>query len=161
MRSHFLVTSAISIISILILAITTSFAQDKHTVVRVIDGDTVVLETGDRVRLIGVDTPETVHPSKPVEHYGKEASAYTKGLLEGKTVRLEYDQQTRDRYGRILAYVFRDSLFINAELIKQGYAHAYTRYPFKQEYMDLFRSLEQKARESGRGLWGRESSVAK
>ncbi len=74
---------------------------------RVIDGDTLVLEGGERVRLIGVDTPETVHPQKPVEYFGKEASKFTRGMVEGKRVRLEYDEGTgrNDRYGRTLAYV--------------------------------------------------------
>ena len=66
--------------------------------------DTLVLDGGERIRLIGVDTPETVHPQKPVEYYGKEASAFTKRLAEGQEVRLEYDQQRRDHYGRTLAY---------------------------------------------------------
>jgi micrococcal nuclease len=81
--------------------------QDQRTVTRVIDGDTLVLDGGERVRLIGVDTPETVHPNKPVERFGKEASGFTRKMAEGKQVRLEYDAETagHDRYGRTLAYV--------------------------------------------------------
>ena len=78
-----------------------------RTVERVVDGDTLVLDGGERVRLIGVDTPETVHPSKPVEAFGKEASAFTRRTAEGRSVRLEYEPRTArtDRYGRTLAYV--------------------------------------------------------
>ena len=136
-----------------------ALSSDHFKVKRVIDGDTFVLENDERIRLIGVDTPETVHPSKSVEYFGKEASAFTKKFLEGKSVRLEYGQQKKDKYGRILAYVFLDTLFVNAELIKQGYAHAYTKYPFKQEYMDLFRQLEKEARENKRGLWANDSTT--
>ena len=91
---------------------------------RVIDGDTIILNNGERVRLIGVDTPETKHPRKPVEYYGKEASAFTKKMIEGKEVRLEYDWQRKDKYGRTLAYVYlKNGTFLNAEIVKQGYGH--------------------------------------
>ncbi len=119
---------------------------------RVVDGDTIVLNNGERVRLIGVDTPETKHPRKPVEYYGKEASAFTKRMVEGKEVRLEYDWQKRDKYDRLLAYVYlKDGTFLNAEIVKQGYGHAYTKFPFK--YIDQFRQYEKEARKAKRGLW--------
>jgi micrococcal nuclease len=128
----------------LFLPITLSAAEDRQCI-RVVDGD-------EKVRLIGVDTPETVHPSKPVEYFGKEASAFTKRMVEGKNVRLEYDWQKIDKYGRTLAYVYLlDGTFLNAEIIKQGYGHAYTIYPFK--YLEDFRKYEREAREKGRGLW--------
>ncbi len=128
-----------------------------RTVRRVVDGDTLVLENKERVRLIGVDTPETKHPRRPVEHYGKEATAFTKKMVQGKRVRLEFDQANahighRDKYRRTLAYVFlEDGTFLNAEIIKQGYGFAYTRFPFK--YMDEFRRYQREAREQNRGLW--------
>ena len=123
-----------------------------RAVERVIDGDTILLDGGERVRLIGVDTPETVHPSKPVEYFGKEASAFTRSMAEGKRVRLEYDWQRQDRYGRTLAYVFlEDGRLLNAEIVRQGYGHAYTRFAFQR--MEEFRALEREARENGRGLW--------
>jgi len=138
-----------------------------YTCTRVVDGDTIVVKGIGKVRLIGVDTPETVHPRKPVEYYGKEASNFTKRMVEGKKVRLEYDWQKKGRYGRVLAYVYvmtndvkdmpefknRSSmeLMVNAELIKQGYGHAYTKYPFK--YLEQFRKYEKEARENKRGLW--------
>jgi endonuclease YncB( thermonuclease family) len=129
-----------------------------YPVVRVVDGDTIVVERhGEqvKVRLIGVDTPETVHPSKPIEHYGKEAPRFTTNLLKGESVYLlsERSHEKTDRYGRTLAYVYRapDGLFVNAEIIRQGYGHAYTRFPFK--YMKQFRQLEQFAGNAGKGLW--------
>ena len=124
-----------------------------QVVERVVDGDTIIVRGIGRVRLIGVDTPETVHPGRPVEFFGKEASAFTRRLVDGKRVRLEYDQQRTDRYGRTLAYVhLPDGTFVNAEIIRRGYGHAYTRFPFR--HLDRFRGLERDARRAGRGLWG-------
>jgi len=129
-------------------------AAQTRTVVRVVDGDTIMLDGGERVRLIGVDTPETVHPQKPVERFGKQASEFTRRLLEGRRVRLEFDQQRRDHYSRTLAYVhLPDGRLANEEIIRQGYGHAFTKYPFAQEMMDRFRAAEREAREAGRGLW--------
>jgi len=134
-----------------------SFSNRDNYCTRVVDGDTIVVEIGgqaEKVRLIGVDTPETVHPRKPVEYFGKEASAFTRKMVEGKRVRLEYDWQQRDKYRRLLAYVYLDDgTFLNAEIIKQGYGFAYTRYPFR--YLDDFRQYEREARENNRGLWNR------
>jgi micrococcal nuclease len=119
---------------------------------RVIDGDTLELTTGEKVRLIGVDTPETKDRRKPVQYFGREATAFTQRLVEGKRVRLEYDQQRQDKYGRTLAYVYlEDGTFVNAEIIKQGYGFAYTRFPFM--YLEHFRALEREARDAKRGLW--------
>ena len=134
-------------------------------VVRVVDGDTISIR-GQRdevkVRLIGVDTPETVHPSKPVQHYGKEASCFTTNLLKGEQVYLRYEGEkpTTDKYGRLLAYVYRvpDGLFVNAEIIRQGYGHAYVQYPFK--HLEVFRQLEQFARQAGKGLWASAAKSA-
>lgn len=120
---------------------------------RVVDGDTIIVSGVGRVRLIGVDTPESVDPRRPVEFFGKEASAFTRRLVDGKLVRLEYDWERADRYGRTLAYAYLpDGTFLNAEIIEQGYGHAYTRFPFK--HLDRFRRLEREARQAGRGLWG-------
>ncbi len=124
-------------------------------VVRVIDGDTIVVEGIGTVRLIGVDTPETVDPRRPVQYFGREASNFTRQMALGKAVQLEFDVERRDRYGRTLAYVYLpDGAFLNAEIIRQGYGYAYTRFPFR--YLDLFRAYEREAREAGRGLWGRQ-----
>ncbi len=125
------------------------------------DGDTLVLENKERVRLIGVDTPETKRPRRPVGYYGKEATAFTKKMVQGKRGRLEFDQANahighKDKYRRTLAYVFlQDGTFLNAEIVKQGYGHAYTRFPFK--YLDEFRRFEREARENRRGLWGKSN----
>ena len=136
-------------------------AQDFYLCTRVVDGDTIVVEIEgklEKIRLIGVDTPETVHPSKPVQYFGKEASNFTKKMVEGKKVRLEYDWQKRDKYGRLLAYVYlEDGTFLNAEIIKQGYGFAYTKYPFK--YLEEFRQYEREARSNSKGLWKENQSV--
>ena len=123
-----------------------------------VDGDTIVVSDKGKdvkVRLVGVDTPETVHPTKPVEHYGKEASRFTTNLLKGEKVYLVSEPLpgALDRYGRTLAYVYRapDGLFVNAEIIRQGYGHAYTQIPSK--YMQEFKQLEQFARKAEKGLW--------
>ena len=134
------------------LSVINTNASDFRSVKRVVDGDTIVLENGERVRLIGVDTPETVHPNKPVQYFGKEASAFTKNMVEGKKVKLEYDWQRKDRYGRTLAYVYlEDGTHLNAEIIKQGFGFAYTKYPFK--YLEEFRKYEKEARIGKKGLW--------
>lgn len=129
-----------------------------YPVIEIIDGDTIRIELEEKiktVRLIGVDTPETVHPTKKVQCFGKEASKFTKALLTNEFVYLETDSQSDnlDKYGRLLRYVYTaDDLFVNALLIEQGYAYAYTRFPF--DYMSEFVSLEENAREQGLGLWG-------
>ncbi|MCX8117318.1 MAG: thermonuclease family protein [Desulfobacterota bacterium] len=130
----------------------TSAQANSLKVVRVIDGDTILISTGETVRLIGVDTPETKHPQKAVERFGKEAYHFTKKMVEGKEVRLEFDQRKRDKYGRLLAYVYlMDGTFVNAEIIRQGYGFAYKKHPYK--YLEEFRRLEREAREQKRGLW--------
>lgn len=124
------------------------------SVMEVIDGDTIKIFTNEQsftLRLIGVDTPETVHPSKPVEYFGYEASSYLRKLIQGRTVLLKFDQNKTDSYGRILAYVYLDALFVNAEIIRQGYGYAYTDYDFK--YMEDFIMYEDMAAEDGLGLW--------
>ncbi len=129
--------------------------RDRIYCTRVVDGDTIVVQIGqkrEKVRLIGVDTPETKHPKKPVQRFGKEASLFTKSMVEGEEVRLEFDWQERDKYGRLLAYVYlTDGTFLNAEIIRRGYGFAYTRYPFK--YMSQFRQYEGEARKNRKGLW--------
>ena len=145
------ISSVYIVFLLLVIFLSTSCAQ-TYVVHRVIDGDTLLLNNSEQVRLIGADTPETKHPRKPVQYFGMEAYQFTKQMVEGKVVRLEYDWQRRDRYLRLLAYVyFMDGTFLNAEIIKQGYGFAYTRYPFK--FLDEFRLYQREAREQKRGLW--------
>lgn len=137
----------------------------QGTVTRVVDGDTLLVSVAGedrKVRLIGVDTPETVHPNKPVQYYGKEASAFTKKNLQNKTVWLEYDVAPLDKYNRHLAYVWltkpesgedaiRRDMF-NARLILDGYGKVMTIQP-NSKYADLFAKFQQEARTEKRGLW--------
>ena len=128
------------------------------TVERVVDGDTVVVDIdGQRetVRLIGIDTPETVKPNSPVECFGPEASAATKGLLpEGTPVRLERDVEARDDYDRLLVYLHRatDGMFVNLELVRSGYATLLT-FPPNVAHVDEFVAAAEAARTEGLGLW--------
>ena len=133
-----------------------SALQASEAVVRrVVDGDTVQLVGGERVRYIGIDTPELHHPRKPVQHYAREAMEFNRRLVEGKKVRLEWDVERRDRYKRLLAYVFlEDGTFVNGELLRQGYAHLLT-IPPNVKYVDRFVRLQREARENGRGLWAK------
>ena len=125
---------------------------DFATVIRVVDGDTIEIEGGEKLRYIGMDTPETVDPRKSVQCFGKEASEKNKELVLGKTVRLEKDVSDRDRYGRLLRYVWVGEIFINLELVKQGFAHSYS-YPPDVKYQSQFVLVEKEAREKKLGLW--------
>lgn len=125
-------------------------------VVSVIDGDTIRARIGDRIetiRYIGVNTPETHHPTRGEEPGGREATEINRVLAQGKTVRLELDVQERDRYGRLLAYVYVGDTMVNAELIRRGYAQVMT-IPPNVKYQELFLNLQREAREQKRGLWG-------
>ncbi len=133
--------------------------SDTARVVRVVDGDTirVALPSGEEpVRYIGIDTPESVKPGSPVECFAKRASAFNERLVAGERVRLVRDVEERDRYGRLLAYVYRarDGLFVNAELVRRGYATVATFPPNVAHEAD-FRRLANRARLSGRGLWSK------
>ena len=126
-------------------------------VVRVVDGDTIVasVEGADQyVRYIGVDTPETVKPDTPVQCYGPQASEENHRLVEGQTVRLVFDSERRDVYGRLLAYVHAGGRFVNATLVRDGYARPLAIAP-NTAHAGLFDRLAGRAGETGRGLWGR------
>jgi len=157
---------------ILLAAVTASFASEvtarytDRAVKRVVDGDTLVLESGERVRLIGVDTPELHESSKltrdarrsgqdqkTIQALGRRAYEFTRNLVEGKRVSLEFDVEKYDKYDRLLAYVYlKDGTFVNAEIVKQGFANLMT-IPPNVKYADFFLKLYQEARENNRGLW--------
>jgi micrococcal nuclease len=144
----------------------TAHNYDDILVARVVDGDTLKLENGERVRLIGIDTPEMHESSKllrdskrtgadvrTIQALGKRSYEFVRPLLENQRVRLEFDVEKRDKYGRLLAYVFlKNGTFVNAEIVKQGYASLMT-YPPNVKYVDLFKQLYVEARESKKGLW--------
>ncbi len=147
-------------------------------IVKVIDGDTLEIKRLDgekiegvndtlKVRLIGIDTPETVDPRRPVECFGKEASNYMKDLAYGKVAAIDFDpaQAKFDKYGRLLAYVFVKNsgtppdniIFINEEMIKNGYAYEYTYNSIPYKYMEPFKFFENEARANYIGLWSTNS----
>ncbi len=135
-------------------------------VTRAVDGDTLLLESGERVRLIGIDTPEMHESNKlyrdaqrtkqdvsTIQKLGRQAYEFTKNLVEGKRVSLEFDVEKYDRYKRLLAYVYlKDGTFVNAKIVEEGYASLMT-YPPNVKYADLFLKLYREARENRRGLW--------
>jgi micrococcal nuclease len=132
--------------------------QQTYQVLRVIDGDTILVNTIGKVRYIGVNTPETHHPTKGVEYYGREACAANQRLVAGKQVRLEYDVQPKDKYGRTLAYVYVGKTFINAKLLEDGYAQVMT-VPPNVKHADYFRTLQRQAKVAGKGLWGERAGA--
>lgn len=129
--------------------------QGQVAVVRIVDGDTLIVTGGVRVRLIGINTPESVDPDRPVECFGKEAAAALARLVPpGTPVRLTYDVERTDRFGRTLAYLYRtsDGLFINAALVEQGFAQPAT-YPPNVAHAAEFAVLAGQARQGRMGLW--------
>lgn len=143
-----------------------SYNYSDIRVRRVIDGDTIQLESGQRVRLIGIDTPEMHESDKlyrdaqrtqqdiaAIKELGRRAWQFTKNLVEGKQVSLEFDVEKYDKYGRLLAYVYlKDKTFVNAKIVQEGYASLMT-IPPNVKYADLFLKLYQEARNNKRGLW--------
>ncbi|OEF98899.1 hypothetical protein BHF71_02940 [Vulcanibacillus modesticaldus] len=129
-------------------------------VIRVVDGDTFIAEiegNKEKIRLLLIDTPETVHPKKPVQPFGPEASAFAKEKLENKIVRLELDVQERDKYGRILAYVYlNDGKMLNELLLAKGLARVVV-YPPNVKYVEKFREIQKRAQEEKVGIWSKYS----
>lgn len=136
-----------------------NISSELYKVVRVVDGDTIIIDyngTEERVRLIGVDTPESVHPNKEKNtEFGTTASNFSKELLTDKYVKIELDVQERDQYGRILAYVYLNDVMVNKTLLQEGYAKVAT-YPPNVKYVDDFTSIQEEARNNKKGLWGLE-----
>ena len=123
-----------------------------------IDGDTIELESGEKVRYIGIDTPETKHPNIGVECFGKEAAEKNRQLVEGKQVRLEKDVSEVDRYGRLLRYVYVEDQMVNEVLVRGGYANA-SSYPPDIKHQERLQKAEQEARTQNLGLWSRCSDT--
>ena len=137
------------ILTLVLFLVGCATTPETAKVVKVIDGDTIVIEGRYHVRYIGIDTPEMGEP------YYEEAKQANEGLVGGKVVRLERDVSERDKYGRLLRYVYVDGVFVNAELVRQGYArvYPYERFP-DVKYYDLLKQAEEEAKEGRRGIWG-------
>lgn len=125
----------------------------RASVLRAVDGDTLLLADHTRVRLLGVDTPETKRPDWPVEPFGPEAHEFTREHVEGRTVRLEFDTERHDKYDRTLAYVYLDDWFLNEELIRAGLGRAITNHPYSEAMKRRFRAAQREAQEAHRGIW--------
>jgi micrococcal nuclease len=135
---------------------TPSGSSTRAEVVRVIDGDTIVVSIDGRdddVRYIGIDTPETVKPGTPVQCFGPAAHRFNERLVDGRRVRLVFDRERRDVYGRLLAYVYTGGRLVNAELVRRGYARTLTIAP-NDSHAGLFHRLADAAGRAGKGLWG-------
>jgi micrococcal nuclease len=140
---------------------------ETYPVIKIVDGDTidVLIENQEvRIRLLGINSPESVDPRRPVECFGKEASLYLKKLLENQVVTLVSDKNKpdQDEFGRLLRYVYRsDGLFINEAMIKNGYAYEYTYHDERYQFQNDFKNLEKSAQYSGSGLWGKDTCLGK
>ena len=146
----FLVGLAVGLVGGYFLGHTSSTPDiEQALVARVIDGDTIELADGSRVRYLGIDTPEVG------EYYADEATARNRELVEGKMVELQSGRRDQDEYGRLLRYVYVDGVFVNAELVAQGYAKAYIFDP-DERYSQILVQLEQYAKLKGRGLWSNQ-----
>lgn len=134
--------------------------EGTYMVERVVDGDTLKLTNGETVRLIGVDTPETVKPHSPVEPFGEEAAAFTRRLVQNNSfqVRLSFDSQRRDKYGRLLAYVWAGEYFLNEELVRAGLARVETQYSYSPLMKERLILAETEAKAQHRGIWSLSSS---
>ena len=150
------------VVGIAAVAVATDAAALEVAVIRVVDGDTIHVRLGERVekvRYIGVNTPELHHPTRGEEPGGREAADVNRRLVAGQRVRLELDVQARDRYGRLLAYVWVGSVMVNAALVRLGYAQVMT-IPPNVRHQQRFVALAREAREAGRGLWGARALTA-
>jgi len=132
-------------------------------VTRVVDGDTMKVTLHDKqsseetIRLLLIDTPETVHPDKEVQPFGPESSAYAKGILTNREVQLEMDVSERDKYGRLLVYLWIDDQMFNEMLLKEGLARVAYVIPPNIKYIDQFRDIQQKSQKSAKGIWSIEN----
>jgi micrococcal nuclease len=136
--------------------------EGVHEVRRVVDGDTLLLASGARIRLQGVDTPETVKPDRPVEAWGPEASQFTKDFIEkaGHHVRLSFSLERKDRYDRFLAYVWDGDVMLNEELVRAGLAYARRDYRYSDAMKRRFTQAQEEAQRAGRGIWSINSAAS-
>lgn len=145
-----------------ISAKTKTASPSAEMVTRIVDGDTIEIATGQKLRYIGIDTPETKDPKKTKQCFGEEAAVKNKELVEGKRIRMEKDVSETDRYGRLLRYVYvtdstaspEATIFVNEYLVKEGYAYAVT-FPPDVKYYNHFRELQNEAMRLKKGLWGK------
>jgi len=132
-------------------------AEGTYRLQRVVDGDTLLLENGARLRLIGVDTPETVKEDSPVEPWGSEASAFSKEFLSAGEVRLQLDRERVDQYDRFLVYAWVGERLLNEELLRAGLARARLGFNYSESFKRRFRAAEAEARDARRGIWSRQN----
>jgi micrococcal nuclease len=148
--------SALFVVLVLSSALVCGFGgpppEREFAVKWVIDGDTIILAGGERVRYIGIDTPEMKNKWQDGEFFGPEATEANRKLVQGRKVRMEYDVQRIDKYNRTLAYVYVDDIFVNAWLVENGYANVMT-IPPNVKYSKIFVSFEAEARNNNKGLW--------
>ena len=128
-------------------------SESEYQVARHVDGDTLLLTGGARVRLLGIDTPETVRPDSPVEPFGPEASAFTKDFVSSGQVRITLDRERIDRYGRFLAYVWVDELLLNEELVREGLARVEPRARIASTMRRRLEQAQSEAQRARRGIW--------
>ena len=142
------------IMCIILIVISLNCSQSTNTILvqRVIDGDTILLSNGERVRYLDIDTPETVHPNKPIECFGPRAHQRNQELVENKYITLKSSDTNTDNYGRLLRYVYVEDVFVNAVLVSEGYAFA-EDYNNPGHLYDYLESLEQDAIKNNLGLW--------
>lgn len=136
-----------------------SLDEGRHAVARVIDGDTLLLTDGARVRLMGVDTPETVRPHTPVQPFGPEATAFTRAFIGDRPIELRFDRERVDRHGRFLAYVFVDGRMLNEELVRAGLARAEFGYHYSDSIKRRYRDAQREAQSAARGLWSQQRAA--
>ncbi len=141
-----------SLLLLLVTIISTPGFAREYTVSKVIDGDSIVLDTGEQVRYLGIDAPEMGKQAGGPQFYAREALAFNKQMVLLKKVRLEFDEEKHDAYGRLLAYVFVKNLFVNGEMVKRGYARAMIKPP-NVKYKDLLVKYQNEAMSKEIGLW--------
>lgn len=149
--------SAVIAFVIILLTFSAVFADDRVQVIRIIDGDSVEVQfpggEKEKVRLIGVNAPELFEPESQARLLAEESRNYAARMLQGKTVELTYDENRFDMYGRTLAFLWIDGVMVNEQMIADGYARAYLKFPFCREYMQAFEHAQDFARKHTRGLW--------